>query len=103
MELGQGEGSRLELLPQGWRRRGRAAGLGKCQVPHYVCAPGRWHHKSEDFHKDLTDLAGQMRPQHDYRCVRASHGCKTAAAGGEERRRRRRVMAYESYDVMHSN
>lgn len=69
MELGQGEGSRLELLPQGWRRRGRAAGLGKCQVPHYVCAPGRWHHKSEDFHKDLTDLAGQMRPQHDYRCV----------------------------------
>lgn len=27
----------------------------------------RWHHKSEDFHRDLTKLAGEMQPQTNYK------------------------------------
>eukprot|EP00195_Chlamydomonas_chlamydogama_P008599 CAMPEP_0202890806 /NCGR_PEP_ID=MMETSP1392-20130828/1099_1 /ASSEMBLY_ACC=CAM_ASM_000868 /TAXON_ID=225041 /ORGANISM="Chlamydomonas chlamydogama, Strain SAG 11-48b" /LENGTH=667 /DNA_ID=CAMNT_0049574447 /DNA_START=241 /DNA_END=2241 /DNA_ORIENTATION=+ len=27
----------------------------------------RWHHSGADFHKDLEDLAGELRPQNDFR------------------------------------
>ncbi|KAG2490863.1 hypothetical protein HYH03_010781 [Edaphochlamys debaryana] len=48
------------------------AGLPGSRHFSYVALEGakgaqRWHHGSGDFHKDLSDLTGELQPQHQYR------------------------------------
>lgn len=63
-----------EALEDVLSREGAAgkAGLDSSRHFSYYALEGgsgteRWHHTSEDFHKDLPELAVQVRPQHDFR------------------------------------